>query len=112
MTRSAANAPKSWSTFAPQARRPDSRKKNGKKHASRNIHDAGTPAGALVYRHTRRGHREIAVGRSARLYRIVAGRTFFGNERADPLADDVHGKPDAPGQIALRDRGHLCSHPR
>src|SRR5579864_7920561 len=77
-------------------------------HAARTLHDAGAPAGALVHRDAGRGRGEGAVRRPARLRRDVARRAFFGGERADPLAADVHGESHPAHQPSeIRHRGDL-----
>ena len=47
------------------------------------------PPDRAVLEHARRGHREVAAGRPARLRRALAGRAFLGVDRTDPFAADV-----------------------
>src|SRR3974390_404744 len=52
-------------------------------HAPRIVYDAGASARTRTRRHARRGRGEGALRRPARLRRIVAGRTFLRDHRAD-----------------------------
>src|SRR5215813_12009181 len=77
------------------------------KHATWPVHDAAASAHSDARRLPRGNHGEGAARRAARLRRAVGGRAFLGDQRADPLAVDAHGKPRAADETDnVRDRRH------